>query len=134
AALRAGSDGITHGSASGDRQRAALAGNVLPPAHGMYWGAFVAHAPARKGTLARFIGKVGRTPAILMWYQSWFGRPDFPTKRARMLRRKGIVPMLTWEPWRPRNARHPWLSEKAYRLQYIANGRFDRYIRRYARQ
>src|SRR5213595_856452 len=37
--------------ADGVLQTRPVAGKVRPPAHGMYWGAFVAHAPTRTGVL-----------------------------------------------------------------------------------
>jgi hypothetical protein len=114
-----------------------VAGKVRPPARGLYWGAFVPHAPLRRGALSRFAGTVGRVPAIVMWYQSWYGHPAFPAKKARRLASKGIVPMLTWEPWRHdrverRHGRK--VDQSRFRLRNIARGRFDRYVRRFARQ
>ena len=61
-----------------------------------------------------------------MWFEDWGDRPAFPIRTARRLERRGIVPMLTWEPWvngRPSNA---------ITLRGIARGRYDRYFRGFA--
>jgi len=106
---------------------ARVAAKIPPPPRGdVYWGAFVPRA-LRRGPVARLAGAVDRMPAIVMWYADWTHRPDFPVRTARRLERRGIVPMITWEPWaHGRKAR-------TITLRGIARGRYDRYIRRFAR-
>jgi beta-mannanase len=63
-----------------------------------------------------------------MWYANWSSRPGFPVHSARRLEHLGIVPMITWEPWLHGS------RMRQITLRGIARGRYDPYIRRYARR
>jgi hypothetical protein len=70
---------------------------------------------------------IGRRFDIVMSFASWSRRSD-PSASFAEAARNGLVPMVTWEPWRPGvSAPRPG----AYRA--IAGGRYDSYIRMYAR-
>jgi mannan endo-1,4-beta-mannosidase len=104
-----------------------------PPAGKEYWGVFTPGIPYSLGPLAQAERNAGRRPAIALWYQAWAGRSAFPRTAVARLAGLGIVPMITWEPWRaPRVAGTLDLHQPQYRLARIAAGRFDGYIRRYA--
>src|SRR5204863_9146543 len=67
--------------------------------------------------------------------QEWAGRPDFPARDAAWLLRQGMVPMLTWEPWRPPKVFGRIVdNQPKFSLRRIADGVWDSYIRRYARE
>src|SRR5438105_4152996 len=82
--------------------RQVLYDKVLPPAAGkIYWGGFRLGAPYDTKLVTGLESEVGRRPSVLMWYQEWAGRPEFPMADAAWLFDEGIVPMITWEPWKP---------------------------------
>jgi mannan endo-1,4-beta-mannosidase len=112
-----------------------LAGKVVAPRAGaVYWGAFREGLPDRSPLVA-LERRVERLPAIAMWYAPWYGRPAFPRQQAEWLRERGIVPMLTWEPWRPPKVLGKLVpNQPRYRLARIAGGSFDGYLHRFARQ
>jgi mannan endo-1,4-beta-mannosidase len=106
-----------------------------PPRGEVYWGVFAPSLPFGRTALATLQHRVGRRPAIAMWYQGWSRDPDFPAAAAARLARLGVVPMITWEPWQP--PRVPgtlFVHQPRYRLARIAAGAFDRYVARYARE
>ena len=72
---------------------------------------------------------LGRRIAIVLWYQHWDGwAPELHPEWSTAVSASGRLPLLTWEPWRPDSADQP-----AFRLQRIADGAFDGYVRRWAR-
>ncbi|MBI4728871.1 MAG: hypothetical protein HY775_05135 [Acidobacteria bacterium] len=111
-----------------------LAGKVpAPPAARRYWGAYRRGAPYDRDALGALEAQAGRVPAILMWYQEWTGGPLFDVDSARWLEERGIVPMVSWEPWKP-PARFGQLvvDQPAYSLRRIASGALDAFVERYA--
>ena len=115
-------------------ERAPLVGTVRPPAGAArYWGAFRQDAPYVRAEAEALRDQAGEWPAILMWYQEWEGTPDFDVASARWLQARGIVPMVTWEPWRPPDVFADLVVDQPeYSLARIADGHFDEYIARYA--
>lgn len=73
---------------------------------------------------------LGVTPASATFFLAWSGRPDFPTSPARELAQRGVVPVLTWEPWDPSAG----VTQPAYALAAIAGGAHDAYITSFAQQ
>ncbi len=138
AALAASAHGAVYGPGAAPASRPAeiLSGKVKAPRAGaFYWGIFRQGLPARRSLVVKLERRVERRPAIAMWYDAWAGQPSFPRRDAEWLWHRGIVPMLTWEPWRPPKvfgALAP--KQPRYRLARISAGRFDGYLRRYARQ
>lgn len=66
---------------------------------------------------------------IIQWFADWgSGRVD--VKQLRAVAARGAMPQITWEPWD--NAR-AGRSQPAYRLASIVSGRYDAYIRSWAR-
>ncbi len=115
------------------------ASKVMPAPTGAYLGVYLAAAPFDPDAVASFTGKAGKPPAIVMWYQPWVAgnRDLFDAGACVALWRAGEVPMITWEPWDPGD-NASMLSDPQdqpkYRLSDIIDGRFDRYIRSWARQ
>jgi len=107
----------------------------MPKGNGVLWGVFAQGAPYDRSKLISVERTVGRKPAIEMWYQEWAGEPPFPASDAEWLVSHGIVPMVTWEPWRPPKILHELVvNQRRFRLARIAAGAFDPYIRSYAEQ
>jgi hypothetical protein len=113
----------------------ALYGTQLrPPSPGkIYWGIYREGAPWDATRVTGLQTIVGRKPSVMMAYQTWYGRPAFPGGVVQMLANKGIVTMVSWEPWKPMSDGSRVIDQPDFRLRRIANGAYDRYIRRYAR-
>jgi hypothetical protein len=76
-----------------------------------------------------FAAKAGHMPASWTIWSNW-GDPyskHFPTSMARSLIGMGVTPMIWWQPARTLG------SCDFARHRVIANGRYDRYIKRWAR-
>lgn len=58
-------------------------------------------APGDAAAIDAYVAKVGRMPAVLSWYESWAGEPEFPSAHASAVVGRGATPMITWEPWNP---------------------------------
>ncbi len=112
---------------------------VLAPDHGAWTGVFSPPVPFKIGSLDDYAEITGETPAIVMWYQPWHksGADEFFGAECIALMRRGVVPLITWEPWNPSSdpnyLKHPEKQPK-YRLSKIVDGDYDSYIRSWARQ
>jgi mannan endo-1,4-beta-mannosidase len=111
-----------------------LAGEVKPLGrHRIYWGIFRFGSPYDLTKNQDVYDEVGRWPAIMMWYQEWAGRPLFDLRSAGWLLDRDIVPMVTWEPWRPPSQFGELVVDQPeYALRRIADGEFDSFIIQYA--
>jgi hypothetical protein len=79
--------------------------------------------------VSAFASKVGHKPATWTLWSTW-GDPSskaFPKTMAQSLVGMGVTPMVWWEPMRVRG------SCDFARHKLIANGRYDRYIKKWAR-
>lgn len=93
----------------------------------MAYGVFIPGLPWDEKQLDAWLRRLGAKPASLTWYQSW-DRPYDPLPFESLLRRN-IVPVLTWEPWKPATPR-----DQTYSLAKIAGGTHDGYVRSWAEQ
>jgi hypothetical protein len=76
--------------------------------------------------LSAFESAAGRQAGLFQYYRDWRG--DFDRTQAEAVRQRGMIPIVTWEPW-------DWtagVNQPNYTLARIANGAFDAYIRRWA--
>jgi hypothetical protein len=87
-------------------------------------GAWVPGAPDGMSPLQAHVADVGRSPAMLMWYQDWTG-PLVNTGELNAVTERGAVPMITWEAW----DHHGGTRQPAYALRNIVGGDFDAYLR-----
>jgi mannan endo-1,4-beta-mannosidase len=104
---------------------------VLPPMRGAYSGVFAPPSPFDMSHLGSYNRKFGKPPAVVMWYQPWTPNEaygQFKKAEIEALLRRGIIPMITWEPWNP-----PAVTQPAYQLKDVIDGRYDSYIRSWAR-
>jgi hypothetical protein len=69
--------------------------------------------------LARYVELAGRAPAIIHWFQRRTPDGEFPAGAATVAREHGALPMVSWDP-------------SPGRLEPIAAGEHDPYLRRYA--
>jgi membrane-bound metal-dependent hydrolase YbcI (DUF457 family) len=88
-------------------------------------GVYIRGVEDDPGQLDRYAEQVGRRPAIVGAYKRWDVRPFHPPE-LREIAARGAVPMISWEPWDA--------DDRGYRLSAIANGRYDAYVRRSARE
>lgn len=70
--------------------------------------------------------------AYVLWFQSWGDDPDFRRDWVLLAAQKGLVPVITWEPWK-RDFVAPWAVQPEYALESISAGAHDDYIRSWAR-
>jgi hypothetical protein len=115
-----------------------LAGVVQPPVHGAYLGVYQPPAPFDISALDAYAKLSDKPPAIVMWYQPWTknGPRDFDPAATVSVYELGAVPMVTWEPWDPGKDANTLKNperQPAYRLANINSGKFDPYIRSFAR-
>jgi beta-mannanase len=74
-----------------------------------------------------------RRISIVSWYTNWSDNAPInynAAKAVRGVRASGRTPLITWEPWRIESGT-AWQPD--YELSQIISGRYDGYIRRYAR-
>jgi hypothetical protein len=65
---------------------------------------------------------------VFAYYQSFRLDADFDANGADAVRRRGAIPMITWEPWDPRTG--VGKAQARYALARIAGGDHDAYIAR----
>jgi cellulose synthase (UDP-forming) len=137
-ASRPASTGSTSGAVehtspgAGERPRQAT--QLAPPAQGAYVGFYSPEALRSDSEARRWGARYDVGVQIVSWYQQWLsGETRFRADWLDMVARQGAVPMITWEPWRkpPGQVHTPYQPEVS--LSYIASGRYDRYIRSWAR-
>jgi len=115
-----------------------IAGKVEPTSSGSFLGVYSPPAPFRNAPLDDFLRASDKGVGIVMWYQPWSanGPNRFDSAACVGLYRRGMIPLITWEPWDPgRNANllEDPAGQANYRLSRILSGRFDGYIRSWAR-
>jgi hypothetical protein len=135
-------------SGSPARLTKAIGGDPLAAASGRrsrkrkYWGAWIGSqftgtpAPFDMRAVSRFERVAGKRLSIVHWSQPFADcttRPctfyAFPTREMTNVRRHGAIPMLSWN-----SASIPGgVNQRAYQLRDVAAGRYDRFIRRFAR-
>ena len=116
----------------------ALAGVVSPPARGAFLGAYLPPAPFDIRALDAYARISPKAPSILMWYQPWAekGPHEFDPAACVSVYQRGATPMITWEPWNPgtdANFLKEPANQPAFKLAAIIDGRYDDYIRGFAR-
>jgi beta-mannanase len=80
---------------------------------------------------------LGAPVRLVSWYQAW-GSRFHPCRPQLILQahQQGLVPMITWEPWKlPEDlpAGAPPEAQPEFSLQRIAAGRYENYVRTWAR-
>jgi cellulose synthase (UDP-forming) len=118
------------GSADARRQVRRLA----PPATGAYLGVSSPGLLDGPGSVSSWEAGHGAQVRIVNLFQQWLsGERRFRTDWLRTIASQGAVPLITWEPW-AKPAGRLWNSNQPdVRLAAIASGRYDSYVRRWAR-
>ncbi|MCB9497336.1 MAG: hypothetical protein H6686_10675 [Fibrobacteria bacterium] len=108
---------------------------VVPPRGRRLWGLYRPELPwdyARYYTIAESLGV---RPGVASWYQSWGdgSEHEFKDEAVTKAHRAGLLPMVTWEPWLSA-FRHGAVLDPESSLVTVAEGRFDGFIRGWARE
>jgi hypothetical protein len=106
---------------------------TLNPAGHVGLGAYLDGTPYDSfAAVQRFEALLKHQMEYALWFQAW-GNDDraFPSYWVGLAAQKGLVPVITWEPWR-RNFIVPTALQPAYSLSSIASGAHDVYIRSWA--
>jgi beta-mannanase len=82
-------------------------------------------------TVGTFESEAGKHAAIVMWYADWQHNRLPLVSQLNAVARRGSVPEITWEPSDASKALYT--SQPRYRLSNIIDGKFDAYIRAWAR-
>ncbi len=101
-----------------------------PDAEPLVLGAFVRGVEENPSqVLDHFTEMVGSKPATVMLYQNWESNSTFDPAMLDAVASRGAMPIVTWAPQDPLRGR----NQRKYSLQKIVNGRYDTYIRGWAR-
>jgi hypothetical protein len=87
--------------------------------------------PGDLGSVDSFEQDAGTRASIVMWYADWKHNRLPSLAQLNQVARRGSVPEITWEPWDA--SRGLYKSQPRYRLSSIIAGRYDSYIRGWAR-
>ena len=94
------------------------------------------HLPDVPGDLAdldRWRGCLGPRLALASVYLAWGAEePGFDPVAMEALARRGLTPLVTWEPWRVPQAGAAPAAQRGYALATIVAGRHDAYVRAWA--
>jgi mannan endo-1,4-beta-mannosidase len=79
--------------------------------------------------------------SVVMWYADWQSAPP-SLRQLQAIARRGSIAEITWEPWRSfrtaaeraHGSRTPVRLQPRFKLRNIAAGRFDPYVRSWARR
>jgi Glycosyl hydrolase family 26 len=82
-------------------------------------------------TVNAFERKAGKHAAIVMWYADWQHTKLPSTSQLNAIAQRGSTPEITWEPWDASQGLYK--SQPRYRLANIIDGKFDSYVRGWAR-
>jgi hypothetical protein len=107
---------------------------TLNPAGHVGLGAHLEGTPYdRFAAIQQFEGLLRHKMQYVLWFQAW-GNDDrgFPDYWIELASQNGLVPVITWEPWK-RNFDDPAAPQPEYSLDSIAAGEHDEYIRSWAR-
>jgi hypothetical protein len=84
--------------------------------------------PWDSAALSHFVESAGKQPRLVMTFHGW-AYEGFPTLAVNAVADMGAIPVVTWNPWDYKKG----IDQPAYSLRRIIRGRFDRYIRGFAR-
>jgi len=107
---------------------------ALAPANGTRWfGMYRPEVPWDYSRYYTVADSLHTQPKIVSWYQSWGEgeENEFKSEAVEKAMEKGLVPMITWEPWTSTFKGHS--RDTSGNLAQVIDGDFDAYIHRWAR-
>jgi len=93
------------------------------------FGASTPGFPWDSTDMSHFVESAGKRPRLIMTFHGW-AREGFPTTAVNAAADAGAIPVVTWNPWDSKNG----VDQPTYSLRRIIDGRFDAYIRQFARE
>lgn len=108
--------------------------SIVPPRGTRLWGMYRPELPWNFDRYYTIADSLGIDPGIVSWYQSWGDGPEheFKSEAVEKAAAAGIVSMVTWEPWLSA-FKHDAVLDPQGSMRLVANGKYDRYIRSWAR-
>jgi Glycosyl hydrolase family 26 len=82
-------------------------------------------------TVDTFENEAGKHAQIVMWYADWQHSKLPLTSQLNAIEQRGSTPEITWEPWDA--SKGLYTPQPRYRLSNIIDGKFDSYIRAWAK-
>jgi hypothetical protein len=114
---------------------AASAQHLAIPPRGAYVGAYMdlgeAEDDLTPSTISAFEKLSGRHQAIVA-FSSYWGRKGFPSAQIEAVRGANAIPLIFWSPWGPPYRQNE--PQPEYSLERIIEGKFDAYLRDWARK
>src|SRR5215469_759946 len=108
---------------------------VFPAAGKQFVGIMTTTGPYNFTDLDNFTRAVGHAPEVYEFSQGW-GVNHFNRGVIEAVAKRGMLPVISWEPWNYRRQPKPELLrgyQPAYALSQILDGRYDGYIRSWAK-
>jgi beta-mannanase len=88
-----------------------------------------AWSPSDLASVNEFENAIHKRVRIVMWYADWAHRQPL-RRQLEAVAQRDSIPEITWEPW---NSLKAVKDQPRFRLRSIIDGRFDAYIRSWAR-
>jgi cellulose synthase (UDP-forming) len=106
---------------------------LLVPEEGVYYGYYLPNLNThpRNGTTQIVPGE---KTSLVMYYQDWGDEKLFDRRFMDSLSQQNVIPVITWEPWDVKETQKGNSMQEAYSPKVIASGKYDDYIRRFARE
>jgi mannan endo-1,4-beta-mannosidase len=107
---------------------------VFPAAGKKFIGIMTTTGAYNFTDLDKFTRAVGHSPEVYEFSQGW-GVNNFNRGIIEAVAKRGMLPVISWEPWDYRREPKPYLLhgyQPAYALSQIIDGRYDSYIRSWA--
>jgi hypothetical protein len=118
--------------------KVALTTGVATEEKEIFLGIYKPEVPYSFQRLESLEGSINRKFDIISFYQTWGERSEdmFPQDMMREIDRHGSVAMITWEPWLTefKINNTDGASNTKTDLRSIANGKYDKYIREWAKE
>ncbi|MBE0556225.1 MAG: hypothetical protein IH628_03250, partial [Proteobacteria bacterium] len=116
----------------------AVSAGIVKQAEGLMFGMFKPELPYSFDETTKLEIAIGKKLDIVSFYTTWGEREEdrFPLTLMQEVDKHGSIALLTWEPWTTEFAVNAGRSSDALRtdLGEIAAGRYDAYIREWARE
>jgi hypothetical protein len=104
---------------------------LLVPAYGAYYGYYSPELNIHpENPVVRL--SVDDNPSLALYYQDWSEDSGFNIKYMRSLSEKGVVPVVTWEPWSSDGDSGEPLNMYGNPQRLILSGAYDEYIKSWA--
>jgi hypothetical protein len=104
---------------------------LLVPSRGIYYGYYMPELNQYPEDPRVWVNP-GEQPSLTMFYQDWDSDSEFRVEFVGKLADRGVVPVITWEPWVAETEETRIESYEEYAPVVIASGKYDRQIERWA--